>query len=210
MTRTRRVSDDLPEAFVRLRDLVRIHLKQILKIPKKQPIHAAVLLVTIACEALSRLLDRRDHEVFADEYLSRRGVPYDVGRSLFKAVRNGLAHVYTPYPIDVRGMNVWPILSWTGPERGHLTVVRTLLVNGHQRIVPAEEGGGPVRLSLIVKFMVEDLNALFAEMEAQLRSNHSLRKTVERTTKAFRQKEAPRPDGQAAEVWRQFLRDRRF
>lgn len=202
--------DLVPTAFVALRDLVRIHLKQMLKIPKKQPIHAATFLVIVACEALSRLLGRRDYDVFAKEFLSRRGVPCEVGRELFRAIRHGLAHTYTPYPVYVGAQPVWPILIWRGPTRGHLRIVRSLLVDGHQEIVRVDEGEGPLRLSLIVSVMVKDLDALFDEIEASLRDDAVLRTTVESNAKTFRQKEAPRPEREALAKWRTFLRDARW
>jgi hypothetical protein len=95
-------SDGLPTAFVHFRDLVRIHVKQILTLDKKPPMHAATLLMLVACEALSTLLGKDDeHDVFARDLLSKRGVPYHVGKILFDALRNGLAHDYTPGRIVV-------------------------------------------------------------------------------------------------------------
>jgi len=79
-------SDGLPTAFVHFRDLVRIHVKQILTLDKKPPMHAATLLMLVACEALSTLLGKDDeHDVFARDLLSKRGVPYHVGKILFDA-----------------------------------------------------------------------------------------------------------------------------
>jgi hypothetical protein len=45
-------------AFREFRSLVKIHLRRRLEIPKKEPIHAAALLVVVTCEALSKLLGR--------------------------------------------------------------------------------------------------------------------------------------------------------
>src|SRR3989442_8256559 len=82
--------DRLPPAFIHFRDLVRIHLKQILTLDQKPPMNAAALLILVACEALSKLLGRdQEHDVFARDLLSKRGVPYHVGVGLFNALRNG-------------------------------------------------------------------------------------------------------------------------
>lgn len=60
----------LPEALVRFQSLVQIHLRRILEIPKKQPIHAVALLAVVACEGLSQLLgEKRAEDFFAHKYL---------------------------------------------------------------------------------------------------------------------------------------------
>lgn len=43
------------EAFGEFKNLVRIHLKQLLKLDDKPPIYSVALLVAIACEQLSKL-----------------------------------------------------------------------------------------------------------------------------------------------------------
>jgi hypothetical protein len=205
------VNADLPDAFVRLRDLVQIHLKQIAKIPKKRPIHAAALLVVVACEALSKLLDRKDYDIFAHEYLGKRDVPSGIGRALFKALRHGLAHVYTPYPIYVGRDEVWPILVWTADAGRHLQIAKSTLVGGHSEIRPIEEGdSSPVRLVLIVECLIADLDSLFRDLEAQLLTSASMRATVNRNARTFRQNKAPRPSGHELAAWRTFVSDRQW
>jgi hypothetical protein len=44
----------LPAAFGEYRSLFSIHLRRILEIEKKHPIHAVALLVAVACETLSK------------------------------------------------------------------------------------------------------------------------------------------------------------
>jgi hypothetical protein len=69
-------SDGLPTAFVHFRDLVRIHVKQILTLDKKPPMHAATLML-VACAALSTLLGKDDeHDVFARDLVEKgRALP---------------------------------------------------------------------------------------------------------------------------------------
>jgi hypothetical protein len=200
----------LPEAFVRFQSLVQIHLHRILEIPKKQPIHAVALLVVVACEGLSQLLgEKRAEDFFADRYLSRRGVPPNIGRDLFQALRHGLAHIYSPFPIVVGDLEVQPTMSWKDGASAHLQVFGGRVdEEGHLHFVPIQKGERPARLCLNVESMVNDLNDLFAEVEAQLREDADLRARVERRATEMRDEGSKKPQGTAADAWREFLRGR--
>lgn len=110
-----------PPEFVKLRDLIRIHLKQMRKLDRKPPIYAAALVVMVGCEALATALGRDGHEVFA--WLVRPRVSPGLAAPLFDAIRNGLAHAY-----DTSLLSVLPdrfpvvvVLTWKSPSK-HLTI----------------------------------------------------------------------------------------
>ncbi len=77
---------------------------------------AVAALVAVACDALSKLQRRRDHEVFA-EMLPLEWRP--VSKSLYDALRNGLAHRYTMKTIVLRRRQIGLGISWRQVE--HLT-----------------------------------------------------------------------------------------
>lgn len=202
----------VPSAFNELRSLVKIHLRRMMEIPKKQPIHAVALLVVIACEALSKLLGRaRSSDVFAKDYLGRHNVPPQVGRDLFDALRNGLAHNYEPCPIFVGRVEVQPMMAWKNAGRVHLRVgTGTRNSEGHLVFGPFHEEAKPLLLCLNVESMVNDLDDLFSEIEAKLTTDAQLRSKVDRNARAIRVKESKRPDREAAGIWRAFINERRF
>jgi len=125
---------ELPRAFTQLRGMVRNDLKQIRKIDRKSPIYAVALLVAIATEALSQLEGRPDDAVFAEALLGRPyGVPLQVGRVLFDAIRNGLAHVYDTKTVLVGTNEIIVVLSWR--QRDHMSVaVEDWLRDGRPRV----------------------------------------------------------------------------
>lgn len=206
------MSAPLPSAFTEFRSLVKIHLRRMLEIPRKQPIHAVALLVVVACEALSKLLGRdRASDVFANDYLARHNVPPQVGRDLFDALRNGLAHIYEPYPIFVNRIEVQPTLAWKDAAHVHLRIgTGTHNSEGHLVFGPVREGATPLLLCLNVESMVNDLNDLFSEIEETLTTDSELRSSVDRNARELRLKESRRPEGEAAAKWGAFINERRF
>lgn len=200
----------LPAAFVQFRELVEIHLRRILEIPRKEPIHAVALLVVVACEALSRMLGRAQEDIFVNEYLHRHEIPLQVGRDLFDVLRNGLAHVYRPYPIFVDRLEVQPTMTWKDGARAHLRVVSgTENPEGHLILGPFQEGAQP-RLCLNVESMVNDLNDLFSELAAQLLTDAELRAAVNRNAREMRTTGSKHPAGDAAAAWRSFVNARKL
>lgn len=201
---------ELPPAFMRFRELVQIHLHKMLEIPKKHPIHAVALLVVVAVEALSKLLDRTPpKDFFAREYLGRHGVDEGIGRDLFDSLRNGLAHVYAPYPIHVGPRVLLPTMAWRDGARFHLRCTgATMDEAGHQHVAPLFPGSKVVCLLLNVETMVEDLTALFSEIEARLRAEPELRATLERRAVEILEEDSKRPEGAAKDGWEAFIRAR--
>jgi hypothetical protein len=204
----------LPTAFVHFRDLVRIHVKQILTLDKKPPMHAATLLMVVACEALSTLLGKDDeHDVFARDLLSKRGVPYHVGKILFDALRNGLAHDYTPGQIVVGRDVIRPILAWKDARIVHLKLVGVRWEEGHLHLVPVTESAEQSpRLCIAVETLWEDLDALFRDLEAKLKGDPELAARVQSNAVALLSADEVRcqPEGPALAAWREYIQRERW
>jgi hypothetical protein len=199
----------LPASFIRFRDLVRVDLKQILTLDKKPPMNAATLLILVACEALSKLFGRaQEHDVFARDRLSRRGVPYHVGAGLFDALRNGLAHDYTTGRIVVGRDEIRPTLAWKDGRLAHLKLTGARLEQGHLHFVPfGENTEKSPRLCVAIDVLWEDLNALFQELEAKLKADPELAMMVEDNALALLRGEEARshPEGPALAAWREYV-----
>ena len=120
-----RALDAGPKTFLELKNLVRIHLKQMFKLGEltvKVPINAVALLTMVAYEVLSIARDPEEDRgfLFAQEHLRRYGVPEAIGPAIFHSLRNGLAHSYGPYPILVEDLgDVRLELAWKGPHALH-------------------------------------------------------------------------------------------
>jgi hypothetical protein len=114
-----------PQTFLDLKNLVRIHLKQIFKldqITEKVPTNAVVLLMMVAYEVLSVADDPTGDtgSLFATEHKTRYNVPVRVGLDIVDALLNGLAHTYDPYPILVQNLGEVRIeLAWKGCSQFH-------------------------------------------------------------------------------------------
>jgi hypothetical protein len=201
---------ELPQAFVSFRELVQIHLHKMLEIPKKHPIHAVALLVVVAVEALSKLLDwHQPKDFFAKEYLARRDVPEAIGRDLFDSLRNGLAHIYAPYPIYVGARVVLPTMAWKDSARFHLSFTgATMDAAGNLHVTASEPGSRSVRLVLNVETMVDDLTLLFADVETRLLAEPELRGVVARRASEIREEDSKRPEGVVRTEWEAFIEAR--
>jgi hypothetical protein len=182
----------LPPAFLQLQGFARNDLKQIRKLDKESPVYAVGVLVAIATEALSQLEGRGDDAVFAEDLLGlRHGVPVLVGRVLFDAVRNGLAHAYDTRTVVLGSEEVVVVLSWE--QRGHLSVAsEDWLRDGKLR-----RG-----ICLNVGTLWADLDAHFSEFSQRLEQDAELRQRV--TDNAAKQKRSV-PQGDALHAWRDFL-----
>jgi hypothetical protein len=204
----------LPPAFVRFRDLVRIHMKQILTLDRKPPMHTATLLVLVACEALSNMFGRADDcDVFARDLLAGRDVPYYVGKTIFNALRNSLAHHYTTGRIVIGRDEIRPTLFWKDGGEAHLTLVGVQLRGIHLHSVPVSENEDRyLRLTICVGELWKDLDALFKRLEASLLVDSVLAATVEANARAAllgdRRKE--QPEKVALDEWREYIKTARW
>lgn len=155
--------DGLPDGFGSIRDLFVIHTDQMLKhLDRKPPIYGVALLVTVACEVVSEVVPGigRPAEVFATQLLQGRNVKPVVGRVIYEALRNGLAHSYKPYQIVVGQSAVGLVLAW---KRGpHLQTVGLRHVDGHNRVVPVEKNEAPLRyVCLTAEALHKDMVTMF-------------------------------------------------
>jgi hypothetical protein len=211
------VPADVPQTFMELKNLVRIHLKQILRLDEittKVPINAVALLITIAYEALSKFCHPRKGPefLFAQEYYERHHVPPSIGGDIFNALRNGLAHRYDPYPIAARGVGEIRLeLAWKDCAVYHLRGIRIETLKGHQKACRFPKGSTeiPRAFCLNVDSMWRDLDDLLSRYEAGLRGDANLASRFEtnmdKNLKTFRREAV----GDEARQWRDFLSARR-
>jgi hypothetical protein len=200
----------LPSGFVHFRDLFRIHMKQILTLDRKPPMHVATLLVLTACETMSTLFERPDDcDVFARDLLADRGVPYHVGKTIFNALRNSLAHSYATGRVVVGRDQIRPTISWKDGGDTHLTLIGVRRQGVHLQGVPFDENEDRhFRLSISVIELWKDLDALFKRLEASLRSDPALAARVEVKATAVLVGDTKKeyPEGVALEAWREYLK----
>jgi hypothetical protein len=150
------------------------------------------LLVAIATEALSQLEGRADDAIFAEDLLGRRyGVPSLIGRVLFDAIRNGLAHVYDTKTIVLGSDEVIVVLSWQ--EREHLSVAMEDWLH---------DGKARAGICLNVDALWRDLDDHFTEFAERLERDGDLRRRV--TENSAKQKRITLT-GDALRVWNEFL-----
>lgn len=182
----------LPKVYEELRDRVRIHIKQIRKSPRKHPEYAVALLISVASEALSTLRGQAPYTVFARELLPQT-VSKDVGRSLFEAVRHGLAHRYDTALIAAGKREVVVVVTWRKPHL-HLSVsVKDWLGDGVQR--PG--------VYLDTETLWRALDAVFRRMTKRLQKEAKLARMVVRNGRRLDQKYTVRPATEEASRWRE-------
>jgi len=208
----------LPQTFRDLKSLVRIHLKQILKLDRitaKVPMNAVALLVVIAYEALSKYRHPRQdsHYLFAHEHRTRHHVPLAIGGAIFNGLRNGLAHRYEPYPIVVEGLGDIELeLTWKDGAAAHLRGIAVRHVKGHKQFSPFPTGSTeiPRALCLNVESLWRDLDGVFATYELSLMNDAKLTARFEANVAKNRDTFTRTATGNAACEWRDFLAARRF
>src|SRR5262245_4408181 len=183
---------DLPQAYVELRDRVRIHLKQIRKSDKKHPEYAVALLVAVASEALSRLRGRERWYVFA-KLLARHGVSKMVARDIFRVVRHGLAHRYETACVVMGRQRVVMVIAWRMPAM-HVKI-RDRLVDGVRR--PC--------LFLDMDTMWWDLDAYFKTMNRELRLDGNLARRVVGRGRYLDDRYSVKPEDASLAEWQGFL-----
>lgn len=196
----------LPEAFVRFHELVKSHLKQILKLDAKPPMHAVALLTMVAHEALSMMLSQGSgQEFFARDLKHRRGVKLPIGRALFRSLRHGLAHQYEPSSITIEGWGALrPVLVWK--QGHHLDLAGGDMINGRLCLRELRSGDAP-RLVVDVEALRNDLELRFAETDAWLMNDPAMRDRVTLRASSLRE-ETEEVEGTAAAAWRDFLAER--
>jgi len=197
---------EVPAEFRAFRDLFVIHTDQMLKLDRKPPIYGVALLVTVACEVVSKLLNARSgNYVFAEEITGRRNVPLSVGRDIFDVLRNGLAHSYGPHPIIVGDSTVRLTLSWKGGP--HLRAIGLRRVDGHNRAVPIEDNERPEQfLCIDAQTLHEDLVGLFDRIERRFLEDATFAAEVTARARKLQAGEEPKtPQGPAQEEWARFM-----
>ena len=101
--------DEALETYTVLRERLKTGLRRVMEATKKHPHYAAALVVVVGCEAVAELLSgvdgkkRQVWEVFVQELV----LPYQtlnepMARDLFKAIRNGIAHLFETKPIVLK------------------------------------------------------------------------------------------------------------
>ena len=209
-----------PLVFQQVKDLVRIHLKQILNLDQhtsKVPMHTVALLVMIAYEALARFTDptqnKPTHWLFAERQQALYGIHPTIGDRIFNAIRNGLAHTYQPYPIPIQDLGeVRLVLTWKDGTHAHLKAVASKMVNGHQWLCPVPRGSSelPQALCVDVWSLWKDLDALFAEVEASLTADPVAARQFDDLVAKNREKYTDRPKDSDSGLWRSLLSSRRL
>lgn len=206
--------------FQEFKDLVRIHLKQILNLDQhtsKVPMHTVALLVMIAYEALARFTDpapnRPTHWLFTKRHHDLYGIDPTIGDRIFNAIRNGLAHTYQAYPIPIQDLGeVRLVLTWKDGTHAHLKGVVGKMVNGHQWLCPVPRGSSelPQVLCVDVWSLWKDLDALFAEVEATLTTDPGAAQQFEDLVAKNREQFTDRLKGSDPDLWRSFLSSHRL
>jgi hypothetical protein len=209
-----------PPVFQEFKDLVRIHLKQILKLDQhtsKVPMHTVALLVMIAYEALARFTDpapnRPTHWLFAKRHQDLYGIDPTIGDRIFNAIRNGLAHTYRAYPIPIQNVGeVRLVLTWKDGTHAHLKAVASKMVNGQQWLCPVPRGSSelPQVVCVDVWSLWRDLDALFAEVEATLTTDPGAAQQFEALVEKNREHYTDKLKHGDPDLWRSFLFSRRL
>jgi hypothetical protein len=139
--------------FVKVRSFVLNDLRRILRL-RVGGNYAAGLIIVCACEEVARLwCDRREGELIFARMLPPKWYP--VRKSLYKALRNGLAHFYETQAISLHESCIKLSISWR--EKPHLTF--------------SDKG----ELYLNVRSMARELRKVFAAFESELRGDAALR-----------------------------------
>jgi hypothetical protein len=197
------MTTDAEEAFAQFKDLVRIHLKQILKLDSKPPIFTVALLVSVACEQIRDLIpsDGSAERVFSKALIEPHGIA-TVGCVLFDVVRNGLAHSYMPKMLQIDDEVVGTTFVWK-KENAHLRVFGIRRVDGRDTGVPIElDESGHRWLVIVVESLSQDLDAYLTALEGRLSSGQV------GLDLAAAAREVKPIEGPAATEWHKFLDSR--
>ncbi len=141
-------------------------MRHLLKIGEGPPANLAALLLSVASEALSRLVGKRKDAVFYDALLDNKKIGKELGEKLFDAVRNGLAHAYDTKIFVIEGQEFVIVVSWK--HYPHLKVICESWLNGRPGIC------------LNVHQMWEKLDAYLTKVENDMQRDRDLCQSVEK------------------------------
>ena len=164
------MSDNLLEVFHQLRRYIEHDLDQLLEQPEGGN-YAAVLLIVIGCEALSRLLGKPIDSIFIEKLMKPYGLNDAMAQDVADALRNGLAHIYDTKYIEAGNLKFELVVSWG--KMKHLSINR--------------DSPG---LFLNVRTMRDDLRNEFEEIARQLEINNSKTLNVSAEWKKKRTKQS--------------------
>lgn len=129
--------DQALDVYTVLRESLKRGLRRVMDIPREHPHYVAAVVVAVGCEAVGRLMSATDGEtrapsqIFADElvapYLteSASSQARAVGRDLFDAIRNGIAHRFDTKPVElIDGRQIQVMVNW-GERYPHLSLSST-------------------------------------------------------------------------------------
>jgi hypothetical protein len=179
--------DDLLETFEGLRERVKIALRRVMEIRRKQPHYAAALIVVVGCEALGLLLYNDKKRVFVKDLIGpHKRITKKMAADLFDALRNGLAHNYDTNFIRVgeKGPFIDLVVSWTRKHR-HLSARRD-----------------PPGIYLNLPTMKRNLERIFNHYRTQLRDGTGPRRTV---PEQWARSRYAWGDSRARRKWRDFV-----
>ena len=151
--------------------------------------YTVALLICCACDMLAWHKDLKDYQVFAR--LLPDDEPYQlIAKSMFEALRNGLAHRFRPDTIKI-GSEQWRFtIAWQdGP---HLRVIK----------------GEPNWLRLNVKVLSERVTKQINAYEDELRKSARARKNFQSKSSKCVKDIPPQQAVNVAAAWKSILRDR--
>ena len=178
----------LPPAIVHFRDLLLLHLQKLLRVDQvttRYPMHSVALVVMVGYETFANCLDpvpttkRTSHWLFARYHADRYGPDVTLGQRIFDALRNGLAHAYSQYPIPVDDLSeVRLILTWKDGRGRHAPA--SSRGEGRERATATRAGSGasrpgPSLVCVDVGSLCADFEVVVKQIETSLASDASVR-----------------------------------
>ena len=130
--------------------------------------YLAAALITCACDALSHLKHGKEHkgELFFAEVIPSEWKP--LARALYRAIRNGIVHLYDTQFIRVNSQKIDIVISWRMKPHFH-------------------RSADGKRIFVNVKNLAADFKAAVKCFEAELMVKPQLRETFERSMRKSRE-----------------------
>lgn len=153
--------------FERIRDCVLSDLTRVVRL-KTGGNYLAVALITCACDALANLKYGKAHcgELFFAEVVPREWKP--LAGALYRAMRNGIVHVYETKSIRLNSKRIEVVISWHLEPHFHRST----------------DGG---RLYINVRNLAKDFRTAITRFEAELKDRPQLRKVFESSMRVGRE-----------------------